>query len=657
MQDQSTEEFESGLGLEAAVDEVDIGLATADEDTGAEPAIKPGIDTAEQFGFDDDKPAALLDRIALPTRPSLRRDHSVPAPQQPPPPAPPPQDDPGNPADSLSLLQLRRLVSELPKVEPTPYAFVYSDASTFPEEIEEWFSYDPEEREALFRIQFTFSQEWNKFCKENKDFTKASPQERNDFIDRQVDILLDDEISARARCLDVLTYFVLGLWGETAGYPLPENEDGQDNDDDDRNDSERLPERFERSKLQIEWIKRNVLSFQRRKGAAALYVVLRTLSLQAYAYDDMDQENGVPRMLEYGEFWCSLTIFYVFLEAARCEEKEQNSHQLRLELLRLEPSLLDFWTGILARLRWDEPAVMPLPKGTKILLLTWKTILVTFGGISDIETAKEKLKSADEETAPGEGRPLITASPLDYHLFRREISSKYPAYNPPPPLFPLEPESNSILPPVKDEHGYISSNGIAGAGASNNHGASILHQPVHIATPAPSPPPSPAGPGGKGGKKHNYQTNQMFPFLYPPLDDSTNQLGGKGSTILQDSLVGKGWAGNEIPASILEAAELFAKRMRATRAMKQLWQERVSFMKYERGWTGSNGDEAVERLEFSQEQIENADSADKERPSSPEEESERGETGDANIDSRLDAVEGYYVSQLNIDSSFSLTIF
>lgn len=112
---------------------------------------------------------------------------------------------------------------------------------------------------------------------------------------------------------------------------------------------------------------------------------------------------------------------------------------------------------------------------------------------------------------------------------------------------------------------------------------SIMHQPVHIATPAPSPPPSPAA-TGKGVKKQNYQTNQMFPFLYPPLDATSNELGGRGTTELQDALVGRKWTGSDVPASILEAAELFAKRMRATRAMKQLWQTRVEFMKAERGW-------------------------------------------------------------------------
>jgi hypothetical protein len=129
----------------------------------------------------------------------------------------------------------------------------------------------------------------------------------------------------------------------------------------------------------------------------------------------------------------------------------------------------------------------------------------------------------------------------------------------------------------------------------NSSGASILHQPVHIATPAPSPPPSPPV-GGKAGKKQNYQTNQNFPFMYPPLDSTSNSAGGKGAAGLQELLVGRKWEGSDIPKSILEAGTLFANRMRMTRAMRQLWNEREKFLKFERGWDGD--DEDIEELDL-----------------------------------------------------------
>ncbi len=214
-------------------------------------------------------------------------------------------------------------------------------------------------------------------------------------------------------------------------------------------------------------------------------------------------------------------------------------------------------------------------------------MLLLFGGTKELNEFKYDLDP--DRPSDGNGQSFITASPLDYHLFRQEITSKYPAYNPPPPLVPLELENNSILPPLPNHpsrnagpHGNLPGSGPA---TVNGTGASILHQPVHIATPAPSPPPSPSGPGGKAGKKQNYQTNQNFPFLYPPLDGTSNNVGGRGNAGLQDVLVGKKWEGSDVPASILEAGRLFASRMRMTRAMKQLWQERERFMKYERGWS------------------------------------------------------------------------
>ena len=220
--------------------------------------------------------------------------------------------------------------------------------------------------------------------------------------------------------------------------------------------------------------------------------------------------------------------------------------------------------------------------------------MLVFGGTAEVEEAKtatSELRHLDSD-----GGKLITASPLDYHIFRQEITSKYPAYIPPPPLIPLEPDNNSILPPLPNRPSRSGANGILPPPMNaNSSGASILHQPVHIATPAPSPPPSPPV-GGKAGKKQNYQTNQNFPFMYPPLDSTSNSAGGKGAAGLQELLVGRKWEGSDIPRSILEAGDLFAKRMRMTRAMRQLWDERERFLKFERGWDGEDDD--IEELDL-----------------------------------------------------------
>jgi hypothetical protein len=184
---------------------------------------------------------------------------------------------------------------------------------------------------------------------------------------------------------------------------------------------------------------------------------------------------------------------------------------------------------------------------------------------------------------------------------------------------------------------------------ANSSGASILHQPVHIATPAPSPPPSPPV-GGKAGKKQNYQTNQNFPFMYPPLDSSSNSAGGKGQAGLQGLLVGRKWEGSDIPKSILEAGALFANRMRMTRAMRQLWDERERFLKFERGWEDDD-EEEIDELDLDQllQKKLSLDDDDKGKPKHVAHEVDYGPHTDIDpqIKAKLDIVEDLYVSWLS----------
>ena len=291
----------------------------------------------------------------------------------------------------------------------------------------------------------------------------------------------------------------------------------------------------------------------------------------------------------------------------------------------------------------------------QILLLLWKSILLNFGGTKQLTKSKVVLHRESEGDA-NHSEAFLTASPLDYHVFRQEITSKYPAYNPPPPLVPLELNNNSILPSLHNHPSRTTSHEslVSAAGIhTNGIGKSIFHQPVHISTPAPSPPPSPAGPGGKGGKKQNYQTNQNFPFLYPPLDDTSNTVGGKGNAGLQDRLVGKKWEGCDIPASILEAGELFASRMRMSRSLRQLWEVREEFIKFERGWEGAEKkdptlEEEMAELDLEGEQ-EIADDLKLTEDGFAEDEpsmkmSPIQETDDVDVQGRLNAVENFYVS-------------
>jgi hypothetical protein len=618
-----------------------IGVSNADAmamdpDNTLEP--DPPLDTAEQQGLilgDSDTPRDGADTLPR-MRPGLRRDNSVPspAPLHLPPPAPPvpaAEAEQPVPTDSLSLAQLQRLVNNLPSAEPAPYTFKYDDASSFEDELEEWFSYNLEEQAMLLKTRTSFSTDWQSYMSgesDTCDWHMADPGRRKEYMSSLLDAITKTDPAGKLRRLEALVYVLLGCWHESAGLPRNDAENISNSQDDLDSNGHAHSAPYEKSGLQVDLIRQNVRLLVECEGLQTLVDTMRSAIFQACSADVEVSNRQDTKEAERRELWCAMTSVYTVLEVARIEEKEKGDLYLRAKVLALKkPGIFILLAELIEKMRWDETINVPLPK---VFLLAWKTQLVTFGGFSEVDRAKDLFADKTLDTADDRGQPIITASPLDYHLFRQEISSKYPAYNPPPPLFPLEPENNSILPPLKNHPNKATGNHVFGSGLGdlNGNNTSIFEQPVHIATPAPSPPPSPAGPGGKGGKKPNYQTNQLFPFLYPPLDESSNKLGGKGSTDLQDLLVGRKWEGADIPTSILEAAELFSKRMRATRAMKQLWEERVQFMKYERGWSGAD-----DNLHVSELSLEPKDGDVKKEP-----------PPSGSVEERLDLVEECYVS-------------
>ena len=115
-----------------------------------------------------------------------------------------------------------------------------------------------------------------------------------------------------------------------------------------------------------------------------------------------------------------------------------------------------------------------------------------------------------------------------------------------------------------------------------------------------------------------------------------------------------------MPASILEAGQLFASRMRMSRSLRQLWDVRERYIKEERGWgeddtVGKNGclasdnvdsDEEASLLEESSSSgDENAHEKVKKGLFSGEQSAKHPkETKNETVRSRLDAVNDYYVS-------------
>ncbi|KAG6009639.1 hypothetical protein E4U21_001703 [Claviceps maximensis] len=478
--------------------------------------------------------------------------------------------------DSLSLVQLRRIVAEVNRAEPVAYDFVYADMGPHAEEIDEWFVYQFWQWVRLNAAQKAFEWHWNQESDGQVSWDDADHDTRARFVRAAIAGVQSNDAALKSASIGKIIYLVLGRWGDTAMSNVT--------DADSRSIS---------SMSQLQAIKAGVECLTLLEGFPVIWEALRSC-FELHWSGDIHQQASPQEAQD--ELMNLMTIMYIAIQETLNDPLNMSSS--RTALLELDPPLVDFMLIATSKLRWDEQNSMPL---TQIFLLFWKSILLVFGGTKDLAEMKAVMSGLTGDNDGGgvvDKTTTITASPLDYHVFRQEITSKYPAYVPPQPLLPLEDESNSLLPPIPNQtwrangqNGIISTPGLSQIG-----GASILNQPVHIATPAPSPPPSP-GVGGKSGKKQNYQTNQNFPFMYPPLDATSNSAGGKGMAGIDESIVSRRWEGSDIPASILEAGDLFSTRVRMTRATRQMWEAREQFLQFERGWADDENEDDDDEIE------------------------------------------------------------
>ena len=170
-------------------------------------------------------------------RPILRREGSAPAPPQQPPPAPPRQNqsEEGSSTDSLSLLQLKRIVGDLPKLEPKAYAYEYEETRSFPEELQEWFQYTESDRYMLVRAREAFEEFWEHTSSaklkgnpnahdSNLWWTVAAEHDRKKFVEEATFKLQSEDLATRVNNLGRLTYILLGAWVDTAGVEQEINE-------------------------------------------------------------------------------------------------------------------------------------------------------------------------------------------------------------------------------------------------------------------------------------------------------------------------------------------------------------------------------------------------------------------------------------------------
>lgn len=191
--------------------------------------VQGPIDTTETVGVADVGP--ILEGAAPnpkpnppPMRPGLQRNQSQPNPPTQPPSLP--ANQPNQPPDSLSLAQLRRIVSEIRGTEAVAYDFVYSDTGPHAEEIDEWFVYQFWQWVRLNAAQRAFEWQWELLVGATTtqvSWEEASAETRLRFVQEALESVSNEatvpsnEATTRANAVGQLAYLILGRWADTAG--------------------------------------------------------------------------------------------------------------------------------------------------------------------------------------------------------------------------------------------------------------------------------------------------------------------------------------------------------------------------------------------------------------------------------------------------------
>lgn len=191
------------------------------------------------------------------------------------------------PSDSLSLMQLRRIVAEVHRADPAAYDFVYSDMSPHAEEIDEWFMYQFWQWVRLNAAQKAFEWHWNHESGGKDAWDDAEHDTRATFVQTAIAGVQSNDAALRSASIGKLMYLVLGRWGDTA---MPHATDATS--------------RSIASLPQLQAIKAGVECLTSLEGLPVIWGALRT-SFEAHWYVHIS-------MQELKSVWRSLLLTGVF---------------------------------------------------------------------------------------------------------------------------------------------------------------------------------------------------------------------------------------------------------------------------------------------------------------------------------------------------------
>ncbi|CAG8463924.1 2635_t:CDS:2 [Ambispora gerdemannii] len=251
--------------------------------------------------------------------------------------------------DSLTLSELKSLVKQFPnKTKPKEILFSYADSDDISNEIDEFYSY-VEISQCLDNqksFEETFDEPW----------TKCTISERRTYVEYLLETLELKDPQRRFSSARKILYIAQGTFGETSS-----------------------PEEH------LRWIKENN-KLLRKSGALLSYFQALKLACNAHDYYSRPDLNiGTGERQAYiddthAEIGFYLTLLYMLVEVHR------NDETFGTELVKSDPPMAVFLFEVIASLREKNAKGYPVKK---LLLLLWKVLLASLGGIDEINRLKE----------------------------------------------------------------------------------------------------------------------------------------------------------------------------------------------------------------------------------------------------------------------------
>ncbi|KAF9247001.1 hypothetical protein BU15DRAFT_84575 [Melanogaster broomeanus] len=460
--------------------------------------------------------------------------------------------------DSITLGQLRAMVTSAPKPKQSFYDFRYDDEDTVMNEIDEFYSYVemPQVAENLKAWHGSFPGEWT-----SSETTNA---QRKAHVEVLLESLEHRDAEVRFTNARRLFYVLQGTFAETTS---PEH--------------------------QLHWIYENCKVVRSANG---LSTIVESMKIASQKHDllcslsDADathfQITAAEKYDFLEEFTTEISVYLGMMYHLIEVFKERDD--FADELMSMDPPLPVYLFNVVSGLKDKSAKGYPIKK---LLLVLWKTLLACCGGIRELARAKMLARElASLPSVPDEAIP-IKCTPFDLETFHQETSVKYPTFTPPPP--PVSPprttEATQSKPtlslptaklsqaysPIPVRHHYHHDDSEYQSAMPSGLNQPFQQQSQNMgfrphpqpATPAPSPPPSPKP------KKQQYQTDQSRPFLFP--FSRKNKFGPNNDRL--------------VPFAIDEADKLYNRHM-------YMWRTREECMTAESGLEHLPGSEGEVEL-------------------------------------------------------------